>query len=183
MTVFERNDRIGGLLRYGIPNMKLDKKVIDRRQALMQEEGIEFVTNANIGENVRADDLLKEYDAVVLACGASNPRDIKAPGREAKGIYFAVDFLKATTKSLLDSDFADKKYISAKGKHVIVIGGGDTGNDCVGTSIRLGRSFCDAAGDDAEGAGYEGAGQSMATVAESLQDRLRPAGSDCRVRT
>ena len=162
VTVFERNDRIGGLLRYGIPNMKLDKKVIDRRQALMQEEGIEFVTNANIGENVRADDLLKEYDAVVLACGASNPRDIKAPGREAKGIYFAVDFLKATTKSLLDSDFADKKYISAKGKHVIV---------------------CDAAGDDAEGAGYEGAGQSMATVAESLQNRLRPAGSDCRVRT
>ena len=103
--------------------MKLDKKVIDRRQALMQEEGIEFVTNANIGENVRADDLLKEYDAVVLACGASNPRDIKAPGREAKGIYFAVDFLKATTKSLLDSDFADKKYISATGKPVIVIGG------------------------------------------------------------
>ena len=140
VTVFERNDRIGGLLRYGIPNMKLDKKVIDRRQALMQEEGIEFVTNANIGENVRADDLLKEYDAVVLACGASNPRDIKAPGREAKGIYFAVDFLKATTKSLLDSDFADKKYISAKGKHVIVIGGGDTGNDCVGTSIRLGAA-------------------------------------------
>ena len=140
VTVFERTDRIGGLLRYGIPNMKLDKKVIDRRQALMQEEGIEFVTNANIGENVRADDLLKEYDAVVLACGASNPRDIKAPGREAKGIYFAVDFLKATTKSLLDSDFADKKYISAKGKHVIVIGGGDTGNDCVGTSIRLGAA-------------------------------------------
>ena len=140
VTVFERNDRIGGLLRYGIPNMKLDKKVIDRRQALMQEEGIEFVTNANIGENVRADDLLKEYDAVVLACGASNPRDIKAPGREAKGIYFAVDFLKATTKSLLDSNFADKKYISAKGKHVIVIGGGDTGNDCVGTSIRLGAA-------------------------------------------
>lgn len=140
VTVFERNDRIGGLLRYGIPNMKLDKKVIDRRLALMEAEGISLVTNANIGENVSADSLLKEFDAVVLACGASNPRDIKAPGREAKGIYFAVDFLKATTKSLLDSDFADKKFISAKGKHVIVIGGGDTGNDCVGTSIRLGAA-------------------------------------------
>lgn len=140
VTVFERNDRIGGLLRYGIPNMKLDKKVIDRRLALMEAEGISFVTNANIGENVNADSLLKEFDAVVLACGASNPRDIKVPGREAKGIYFAVDFLKATTKSLLDSDFADKKFISAKGKHVIVIGGGDTGNDCVGTSIRLGAA-------------------------------------------
>ena len=140
VTVYERNDRIGGLLRYGIPNMKLDKKVIDRRIALMEAEGIAFVTNANIGENVKADQLLKEYDAIVLACGASNPRDIQAPGRDAKGIYFAVDFLKATTKSLLDSNFEDKKFISAKGKHVIVIGGGDTGNDCVGTSIRLGAA-------------------------------------------
>ncbi|MCD7765237.1 MAG: FAD-dependent oxidoreductase, partial [Lachnospiraceae bacterium] len=118
----------------------LDKSVIDRRVALMEAEGITFVTNANVGENVSAEDLQKEYDAIVLCCGASNPRDINAPGREAKGIYFAVDFLKATTKSLLDSNFADKKYISAKGKHVIVIGGGDTGNDCVGTSIRLGAA-------------------------------------------
>ncbi|MCD8336472.1 MAG: glutamate synthase subunit beta [Lachnospiraceae bacterium] len=140
VTVYERNDRIGGLLRYGIPNMKLDKSVIDRRIALMEAEGITFVTNANVGENVSAEELQKEYDAIVLCCGASNPRDISAPGREAKGIYFAVDFLKATTKSLLDSNFADKKYISAKGKHVIVIGGGDTGNDCVGTSIRLGAA-------------------------------------------
>lgn len=140
VTVYERNDRIGGLLRYGIPNMKIDKKIIDRRVALMEAEGIEFVTNANIGENVKADDLLKEYDAVVLACGASNPRDINVPGRDAKGIYFAVDFLKATTKSLLDSNFEDKKFISAKGKNVIIIGGGDTGNDCCGTSIRLGAA-------------------------------------------
>ena len=140
VTVYERNDRIGGLLRYGIPNMKLDKKVIDRRLELMEAEGIEFVTNANVGENVSAEKLMKEYDAVVLACGASNPRDINVPGRDAKGIYFAVDFLTATTKSLLDSDFADKKFIPAKGKHVIVIGGGDTGNDCVGTSIRLGAA-------------------------------------------
>ena len=140
VTVYERNDRVGGLLRYGIPNMKLDKKVIDRRIKLMEEEGIQFVTNANVGVNVSADELMKEYDAVVLACGASNPRDINVPGRDAKGIYFAVDFLKATTKSLLDSNFEDKKFIPAKGKHVIVIGGGDTGNDCVGTSIRLGAA-------------------------------------------
>lgn len=140
VTVYERNDRIGGLLRYGIPNMKIDKKIIDRRIALMEAEGIEFVTNANIGENVKAEDLMKGYDAVVLCCGASNPRDINVPGRDSKGIYFAVDFLKATTKSLLDSNFEDKKFISAKGKHVIVIGGGDTGNDCCGTSIRLGAA-------------------------------------------
>ena len=138
VTVFERNDRIGGLLRYGIPNMKLEKQVIDRRVKLMEEEGIEFVTNANIGADITAEELLQKYDRVVLCCGASNPRDINAPGRDAKGIYFAVDFLKATTKSLLDSNFEDHKYIDCKGKTVMVIGGGDTGNDCVGTSIRLG---------------------------------------------
>ena len=138
VTVFERNDRIGGLLRYGIPNMKLEKQVIDRRIKLMEEEGIEFVTNANIGVDITAEELLQKYDRVVLCCGASNPRDINAPGRDAKGIYFAVDFLKATTKSLLDSNFEDHKYIDCKGKTVMVIGGGDTGNDCVGTSIRLG---------------------------------------------
>ena len=138
VTVFERNDRIGGLLRYGIPNMKLEKQVIDRRVKLMEEEGIEFVTNANIGVDITAEELLQKYDRVVLCCGASNPRDINAPGRDAKGIYFAVDFLKATTKSLLDSNFEDHKYIDCIGKTVMVIGGGDTGNDCVGTSIRLG---------------------------------------------
>ena len=138
VTVFERNDRIGGLLRYGIPNMKLEKQIIDRRVKLMEEEGIEFVTNANIGVDITAEELLQKYDRVVLCCGASNPRDINAPGRDAKGIYFAVDFLKATTKSLLDSNFEDHKYIDCKGKTVMVIGGGDTGNDCVGTSIRLG---------------------------------------------
>ena len=138
VTVFERNDRIGGLLRYGIPNMKLEKQIIDRRVKLMEEEGIEFVTNANIGVDITAEELLQKYDRVVLCCGASNPRDINAPGRDAKGIYFAVDFLKATTKSLLDSNFEDHKYIDCKGKTVMVIGGGDTGNDCVGTSIRRG---------------------------------------------
>ncbi len=140
VTVFERNDRIGGLLRYGIPNMKLEKQIIDRRLEVMKAEGVEFVTNANIGKDIKAEKLLKDFDRVVLCCGASNPRDIKVPGREAKGIYFAVDFLTATTKSLLDSNFEDKKFIPAKGKKVMVIGGGDTGNDCVGTAIRLGAS-------------------------------------------
>lgn len=138
VTVFERFDRVGGLLMYGIPNMKLEKHIIDRKINLMKEEGIEFVTNADVGKNVKAAQIRKDYDSVVLACGASNPRDIKALGRDAKGIYFAVDFLRGVTKSLLDSDFADKEYVDVKGKNVIVIGGGDTGNDCVGTSIRLG---------------------------------------------
>lgn len=138
VTVYERSDRLGGLLMYGIPNMKLEKHVIERRIALMKEEGVTFITNANVGENYDAKEIMKEYDSVVLACGASNPRDITAPGRDAKGIYFAVDFLSATTKSLLDSYLNDGKYISAKGKKVVVIGGGDTGNDCVGTAIRHG---------------------------------------------
>lgn len=138
VTVYERSDRVGGLLRYGIPNMKLEKHIIDRKIEVMKAEGVTFIPDANIGENVKAKKLLEEYDSVVLACGASNPRDIKAPGRDANGIYFAVDFLKSTTKSLLDSGLTDGKYISAKGKNVIVIGGGDTGNDCVGTSIRHG---------------------------------------------
>ena len=138
VTVYERDDRIGGLLMYGIPNMKLEKHVIERKIGIMMEEGVEFVTSANVGKDVKAAKLLKDYDRIVLACGAKNPRDIKAPGRDAKGIYFAVDFLAATTKSLLDSGLEDKKYISAKGKKVVIIGGGDTGNDCVGTSIRQG---------------------------------------------
>ena len=138
VTVFEREDRVGGLLMYGIPNMKLEKKVIDRRVELMKAEGVEFITRANVGADIKAAKILKEYDSVVLACGASNPRDIKAAGREGKGIYFAVDFLKSTTKSLLNSNLEDGQYISAKGKKVLVIGGGDTGNDCVGTVIRHG---------------------------------------------
>ncbi|MHA9740580.1 glutamate synthase subunit beta [Robinsoniella peoriensis] len=140
VTVFERNDRVGGLLRYGIPNMKLEKSIIDRRIAIMEAEGITFITNTNIGEDIKANGLLKDFDRVILACGASNPRDISVLGRESKGIYFAVDFLKAATKSLLDSNFADQNFISPKGKKVMVIGGGDTGNDCVGTAIRLGAA-------------------------------------------
>lgn len=138
VTVFERKDRIGGLLRYGIPNMKLDKSVIDRRVKLMEEEGVIFRTNVNVGEDITAEELREEFDRIVLCCGASNPRDIKVPGREAGNIFFAVDFLGAVTKSLLDSGLKDNQYASARGKHVLVIGGGDTGNDCVGTAIRLG---------------------------------------------
>ncbi len=138
VTVFERSDRIGGLLMYGIPNMKLEKHVIDRKIKVMEEEGVTFVTNCDIGKAVKAEKLLQEFDRVALCCGSSQPRDISAPGRDAKGIYFAVDFLAANTKSLLDSDFADKKYVDTKDKNVVVIGGGDTGNDCVGTAIRHG---------------------------------------------
>lgn len=138
VTVFERHDRVGGLLMYGIPNMKLEKHIIDRKVAIMEEEGITFVTDANVGENVKASKILADFDRVVLACGSSNPRDIQAPGRDAKGIYFAVDFLRANTKSLLDSNYKDKKYVGCKDKNVVIIGGGDTGNDCVGTAIRHG---------------------------------------------
>ncbi len=138
VTVFERSDRVGGLLMYGIPNMKLEKWVIDRKIQVMKEEGVVFVTNSDIGKNYKAGRILKEFDRVVLACGASNPRDIPVPGRDAIGIVFAVDFLKAVTKSLLDSRFEDGNFISARDKHVVVIGGGDTGNDCVGTVIRQG---------------------------------------------
>ncbi len=140
VTVFERSDRPGGLLMYGIPNMKLEKQYVERKISIMKEEGVEFVTGTDVGKDIKTDKILKDYDRVILACGASNPRDIKAPGREAKGIYFAVDFLKATTKSLLDTGLQEGTYISTKGKKVVVIGGGDTGNDCVGTSIRLGAA-------------------------------------------
>lgn len=140
VTVFEREDKVGGLLRYGIPNMKLEKQIIDRKIAVMEEEGIIFRTNCNVGKDIKATEILKDYDKVVLACGASNPRDIKVPGREAEGIYFAVDFLKSTTKALWANqmELKDGSYISAEGKRVMVIGGGDTGNDCVGTSVRHG---------------------------------------------
>ena len=137
VTVFERSDRIGGLLMYGIPNMKLEKTIIERRLDVMREEGITFRTSVNVGKDISFEELNKEFDRIVLACGASNPRDIKAEGRDANGIYFAVDFLKSTTKALLDNGLTEG-YISAKSKNVLVIGGGDTGNDCVGTCVRHG---------------------------------------------
>ena len=138
VTAFEKNDRIGGLLMYGIPNMKLDKSVIDRKINIMREEGITFNVNSDVGNTVKAEDILNDFDAVILCCGANEPRDINVKGRDCEGIYFAVDFLTQNTKSLLNSDFKDKKYYDPKGKKVVIVGGGDTGNDCLGTCIRHG---------------------------------------------
>jgi NAD(P)H-dependent glutamate synthase small subunit len=138
VTVYERADRIGGLLMYGIPNMKLDKDVVQRRVDLLAAEGVTFVTNANVGENVDARELHEQHDAVLLATGATKPRDLPIPGRQLRGVHFAMEFLTANTKSLLDSNLGDGKFISARDKHVIVIGGGDTGCDCIGTSMRHG---------------------------------------------
>jgi len=136
VTVYERDDRIGGLLMYGIPNPKLDKSIVQRRVDLMAEEGIRFVTNTAVGVDIPARKLREEFDAVVLGCGATKPRDLPIPGRDLKGIHFAMEFLLANTKSLLDSGLKDGNYISATDKHVIVVGGGDTGTDCVGTAMR-----------------------------------------------
>lgn len=138
VTVYERSDRIGGLLMYGIPNMKLDKGVVQRRLDLLVAEGVEFVTKADVGNTVDPKDLMANHDALLLATGATKPRDLPIPGRELNGVYFAMQFLSANTKSLLDSQLADGNYISAKDKDVIVIGGGDTGTDCIGTSMRHG---------------------------------------------
>ncbi len=138
VTVYERDDRVGGLLMYGIPNMKLDKSVVQRRVDLMRAEGIEFVTGSHVGVNIDPGALRRENDALVLCCGATRPRDLDLPGRHLDGVHFAMEFLAQNTKSLLDSNLEDGRYISAKDKDVIVIGGGDTGTDCIGTSIRHG---------------------------------------------
>ena len=138
VTVYERADRLGGLLMYGIPNMKLEKSDIERRVQLMRDEGIEFIVSADVGINVDVKELVDGNDAVLLATGATLARDLPIPGREAKGVHLAMDFLTANTKSLLDSNLEDGNYISAKDKNVIVIGGGDTGTDCIGTSLRHG---------------------------------------------
>ncbi len=138
VTVYERSDRVGGLLMYGIPNMKLDKSVVQRRVQLLADAGVRFVTNTEVGKDLPARQLLDEYDAVVLCVGAGRPRDLRVPGRELKGIHFAMEFLTKNTKSLLDSKLQDGQFISAKGKHVVVIGGGDTGTDCIATAVRHG---------------------------------------------
>ena len=142
VTVYERADRIGGLLMYGIPNMKLGKDVVQRRVDLLKEEGITFVSNADVGGNgdnaVDFKTLQKENDAILFATGATKARDLEIPGRDLNGVHFAMEFLTANTKSLLDSDLNDGNYISAKDKNVVVIGGGDTGTDCIGTSLRHG---------------------------------------------
>lgn len=140
VTVFERADRIGGLLMYGIPNMKLDKKVVQRRVDLLAAEGIKFVTNCEVGMDYPTEKLLSEFDAAVLCGGATKPRDLPIEGRELKGIHFAMEFLAPNTKSLLDSNLQDGKYINAQGKDVLIIGAGDTSTDCVGTSLRHGCS-------------------------------------------
>ena len=142
-VIYERADRIGGLLTYGIPNMKLDKvEIVDRRLNLMREEGVEFRVNAPVGDgsggSIDVRGLAKEFDAVLLATGATVPRDLPIPGRDLDGVHFAMDFLTQNTRSLLDSNLADGNYISAKDKDVIVIGGGDTGTDCIGTALRHG---------------------------------------------
>jgi glutamate synthase (NADPH/NADH) small chain len=138
VTVFERDDRIGGLLMYGIPPMKLEKNVVDRRVKLMAQEGVNFVTNAWIGKTHPTAKLQAEFDAIVLAGGATAARDLQVEGRNLKGVHYAMEYLLKSCKSLLDSNFADRQFIDAKGKNVIVIGGGDTGTDCVGTALRHG---------------------------------------------
>ena len=142
VKVFERADRIGGLMMYGIPNMKLDKSIIDQRLEVMELEGIEFFTNTDVGgsgpNSISMDELYSTNDTVLLTTGATKPRDLAIPNRDGPGVYFAMDFLRANTKSLLDSDHNDGNYISANNKKVIVIGGGDTGTDCIGTSLRHG---------------------------------------------
>jgi len=140
VTVFERADRVGGLLMYGIPNMKLDKRLVQRRIDLMAAEGVQFVTGCEVGKDYPAEKLRQEFHAVVLCGGATRPNDFfaKTEGRHLRGIHFAMEFLHANTKSLLDSNHADGRYLSARGKDVIVIGGGDTGTDCVGTALRHG---------------------------------------------
>ncbi|CAP70632.1 uncharacterized protein PODANS_3_6960 [Podospora anserina S mat+] len=138
VTVYERADRLGGLLMYGIPNMKLDKRIVDRRTKFMADEGVIFKTGVSIGDDIKLMDLKAENDAVIIATGATVARDLPIKGRNLEGIHFAMEFLHKNTKSLLDSELADGSYISAKDKHVVVIGGGDTGNDCIGTSVRHG---------------------------------------------
>ena len=193
VTVFERADRIGGLLMYGIPNMKLDKAVVDRRVHLLREEGIQFITRTHVGRRetfppghmtrimldnreemkfIDPRDLMQQFDSLLLATGATVPRDLPIPGRDLEGIHFAMDFLTRNSKSLLDSQLGDGTYLSAKDKDVIVIGGGDTGSDCVGTSLRHGapeRRQLRVAADTAQAARR---GQPLAAVAEGLSDRL-----------
>ena len=140
VTVYERDDRVGGLLMYGIPNMKLDKTIVDRRVNLLREEGVNFIVNADVGSSgnnaAPVEQILDDFDALLLTTGATTPRDLQIPGREGDGVHFAMEFLLKNTKSLLDSNLKDGNYISAKNKNVIVIGGGDTGTDCIGTSLR-----------------------------------------------
>lgn len=136
ITVFEKNDAIGGLLRYGIPDFKLNKRVIDRRLEIFVDEGIDFKTNVSVGSDITKDELLQSFDAVLLAVGAEQPRDLPVNGRELSGVHYAMDFLSQQNKVVAGKNVPEELKISAKDKHVLIIGGGDTGSDCVGTSIR-----------------------------------------------
>jgi len=138
VKIFERQDKIGGLLRYGIPDFKLDKRHIDRRLAQMRAEGVEFHTNIHVGIDIPAKELIEGYDAVILSGGAEQPRDLPIPGRDLDGVHFAMDFLRANSKRVQGVHVPDEAFISAEGKNVVVIGGGDTGSDCIGTSNRHG---------------------------------------------
>ena len=180
--MFERDDRIGGLLMYGIPPMKLEKNIIDRRVKLMAQEGVNFVTSAWIGKTHPTAKLQAEFDAIVLAGGATAARDLQVEGRNLKGVHFAMEFLLKSCKSLLDSNFADRQFIDAKGKNVIVIGGGDTGTDCVGTSLRHGcKSLVQFEILRAPARRARGR-QPVAAVAAHLQDGLRPGRGGRAVR-
>jgi glutamate synthase (NADPH/NADH) small chain len=138
VTVFERADRIGGLLMYGIPEFKLEKKFVDRRVNLMKAEGVKFITNANVGENVKVDDLRRDFDAIVLCGGATKARDLQVPGRDLKGVHLAMTYLPLQNKKCLGDQIFEEQMIDARGKHVVILGGGDTGADCLGTSLRQG---------------------------------------------
>jgi glutamate synthase (NADPH/NADH) small chain len=138
VVLFEKNNRIGGLMRYGIPDFKLDKKVIDRRMSQMATEGVVFRANTHVGVDIAADKLLEEFDAVVLTGGSEQPRDLPIPGRELEGVHFAMDFLRTNSRRVQGDDIPEEDFISAQGKNVVVIGGGDTGSDCIGTSTRHG---------------------------------------------
>ena len=165
---------------YGIPAMKLEENIVHRRHDLMKESGISFVCNCNVGKDITADELCGSYDAVVLAGGSKNARDIKAPGRDCDGIYFAVDF-KATTRSLLHSNLSDGYHISAKYKDVVIVGGGDTGNDCLGTAIRHGAKSVTQLEMNPP-ADITHARKSVAGMAENSENGLRPGGSYCGIR-
>jgi glutamate synthase (NADPH) small chain len=140
VTLFERSDRIGGLLRYGIPEFKMEKRHLERRLAIMEKEGVVFRPNADVGRNPRLADLQREFDAIVLACGAGAPRDLPVPGRELPGIHFAMEYLTLSNKRCEGDPIPDEQFISARGKHVVIIGGGDTGADCLGTVHRQGAA-------------------------------------------
>jgi glutamate synthase (NADPH/NADH) small chain len=140
VTVFEKSDRIGGLLRYGIPEFKMEKRVLDRRLSLMEKEGVTFRPSADVGGTLPVAELQREFDAIVLACGAGAPRDLPVPGRELAGVHYAMEFLPLQNKRCEGDEIPDAQFIDAKGKHVIIIGGGDTGADCLGTVHRQGAA-------------------------------------------